>query len=57
MDYEKLKAKRCEESLDEIVEMLTTFFDKCEEALQTGEGLEETLEFIGLKSDELLQKI
>ncbi|MDK3769047.1 hypothetical protein O0B29_02215 [Staphylococcus pseudintermedius] len=41
----------------EIAVTLTEFFDKCEEALFSGENLENTLEHIGLKCDELLQKM
>lgn len=40
-----------------IIEILTTFVDKAEEALLEGEGIEDTLEFIGLKSDEMLMQL
>lgn len=41
----------------ELMELLTTFVDRAEEALFNGENLEETLEYIGLKSDEMLMKL
>ena len=40
-----------------IVETLTMFVDRTEEALFEGEGIEDALEFIGLKSDELLMQL
>lgn len=40
-----------------IMELLTKFFDMAEEALYSGEGLEEALEYIGIKSDEMLMKL
>ncbi|GAB1611570.1 hypothetical protein HB162lentus_02140 [Mammaliicoccus lentus] len=46
--YDKKKA---------LMELLTAFVDRTEEALYNGENLEETLEYIGLKSDEMLLKL
>ncbi|MEB6232513.1 hypothetical protein [Mammaliicoccus sciuri] len=40
-----------------IMELLTKFFDMAEEALYSGEGLEEALEYIGIKSDEMLMEL
>lgn len=40
-----------------LMELLTSFVDRSEEALLNGEGLEETLEYIGLKSDEMLMQL
>lgn len=41
----------------ELMELLTSFVDRAEEALLNSENLEETLEYIGLKSDEMLMKL
>ncbi|WP_204256683.1 hypothetical protein [Mammaliicoccus sciuri] len=41
----------------ELMELLTAFVDRAEEALLNGENIEETLEYIGLKSDEMLMKL
>ncbi|QSN68510.1 hypothetical protein JTZ62_04960 [Mammaliicoccus sciuri] len=41
----------------ELMELLTSFVDRAEEALFNGENIEETLEYIGLKSDEMLMKL
>lgn len=41
----------------EVSETLTKFFDLAEETLINGEGMESALEYIGIKSDELLQKL
>lgn len=41
----------------ELLELLTSFVDRAEEALLNSENLEETLEYIGLKSDEMLMKL
>lgn len=40
-----------------LMELLTKFFDMAEEALYSGEGMEEALEYIGIKSDEMLAKL
>lgn len=40
-----------------LMELLTSFVDRAEEALFNGENIEETLEYIGLKSDEMLMKL
>lgn len=57
MSYYEKKAHNFMKLQREISETLTMFFDKAEEALQSGEGTDEALEFIGMKSDELLQKL
>lgn len=57
MSYEQMKYEKYLKHHEQIATMLTTFYDKAEEALQSGEGMEEALEFIGIKSDEMLQKI
>ena len=56
MSYEQMKYEKYLKHREQIATMLT-FYDKAEEALQSGEGMEEALEFIGIKSDEMLQKI
>ena len=53
MSYEQMKYEKYLKHREQIA----TFYDKAEEALQSGEGMEEALEFIGIKSDEMLQKI
>ncbi|MBF0793321.1 hypothetical protein [Mammaliicoccus lentus] len=40
-----------------LMELLTSFVDRTEEALYNAENLEETLEYIGLKSDEMLMQL
>lgn len=40
-----------------LMELLTSFVDRTEEALFNSENLEETLEYIGLKSDEMLMQL
>ena len=40
-----------------LMELLTSFLDRTEEALYNAENLEETLEYIGLKSDEMLMQL
>ncbi|MDG4943903.1 MULTISPECIES: hypothetical protein [Staphylococcus] len=57
MDYQQQKMKNFYILHREIATQLTTFVDKCEEALLSGEGMDEVLEYIGIKSDELLQRL
>lgn len=40
-----------------LMELLTSFVNRTEEALYNAENLEETLEYIGLKSDEMLMQL
>lgn len=40
-----------------LMELLTSFVDRTEEALYNAENLEETLEYVGLKSDEMLMQL
>ncbi|AJC95818.1 hypothetical protein SHYC_05310 [Staphylococcus hyicus] len=57
MDYQQQKMKNFYILHRDIATQLTIFIDKCEEALLSGEGMDEVLEYIGIKSDELLQKL
>ncbi|WP_239740364.1 hypothetical protein [Mammaliicoccus sp. P-M59] len=56
-EQELIVLKRFYKKRAPIIEILTTFVDKAEEALLEGEGIEDALEFIGLKSDELLMQL
>lgn len=56
-EYIDKKVKIMYKMRDEIAKELTKFFDLAEETLLSGEGYESALEYIGIKSDELLQKL
>lgn len=56
-DYQQQKINNLYRLHKEIAIHLTTFVDLCEEALFSGEGIEDTLEHIGIKSEELLKKL
>ncbi|MDT0700344.1 hypothetical protein [Staphylococcus chromogenes] len=56
-DYQQQKINNLYSLHKEIATHLTTIVDLSEEALFSGEGIEDTLEHIGIKSEELLKKL